>query len=124
MFCCKQHIVYTSQHITRTVSTTVYDIYIFWLQGIYTWESFASTWVHPRFFWWVCLDLCGVFLFCLSLVCVLCVQCFQFFSGLSLRFSLPFIYYLNSFMCHMCPMLPVSLDSSFLISPSVFSNFH
>jgi hypothetical protein len=35
MFRCKQHNVYTSQHITRTVSTTVYGIYVFWLQGIY-----------------------------------------------------------------------------------------
>jgi hypothetical protein len=74
MFCCKQHIIYTSEHITRTVSTTVYGIYIFWLQGIYTWESLASTWVHPRLFGGsvllICLDLCGVFLFCLSFVCV------------------------------------------------------
>jgi hypothetical protein len=35
MFRCKQHNVYTSQHIIRTVSTTVYGIYVFWLQGIY-----------------------------------------------------------------------------------------
>jgi hypothetical protein len=35
MFHCKQHNVYTSQHIIRTVSTTVYGIYVFWLQGIY-----------------------------------------------------------------------------------------
>jgi hypothetical protein len=34
MFRWKQHIVYTSQHITRTVSTTVYGVYVFWLQGI------------------------------------------------------------------------------------------
>ena len=123
MFCCKQHIVYTSEHITRTVSTTVYGIYIFWLQGIYTWESFASTWVHPRF-------LVGLFRFLWSVFVVfvfgLCVvyPMLPVFSGLSLRFSLPFIFYLNSFTCLMCPMLPVSLDSSFLISPSVFSNFH
>jgi hypothetical protein len=35
MFRYKQHNVYTSQHIIRTVSTTVYGIYVFWLQGIY-----------------------------------------------------------------------------------------
>ena len=35
MFRWKQHNVYTSQHITRTVSTAVYGIYVFWLQGIY-----------------------------------------------------------------------------------------
>jgi len=34
MFRCKQHNVYTSQHINRTVSATVYGIYVFWLQGI------------------------------------------------------------------------------------------
>jgi hypothetical protein len=36
-------------------------------------------------------------------------------SGLSLRFSLTFIYYLRYVMCLVCPMLPVSLDCSFLI---------
>ena len=35
MFRCKQHSVYPSHHIIRTVSTTVYGIYVFWLQGIY-----------------------------------------------------------------------------------------
>ena len=39
MFRCKQHNVYISQHITKTVPTTVYGIYVFWLQGIYTWQS-------------------------------------------------------------------------------------
>jgi len=38
MFRYKQHNGYTSQHITRTVSTTVYGIYVFWLQGINTWQ--------------------------------------------------------------------------------------
>jgi hypothetical protein len=40
MFRCKQHSVYTSQPITRTVSGTVYGIYLFWLQVIYTWQSY------------------------------------------------------------------------------------
>ena len=35
MFRCKQHNAYTSHHIIRTVSTTVYGIHVFWLQGIY-----------------------------------------------------------------------------------------
>ena len=57
---------------------------------------------------------------CLRSVC--CVPNVASFSGLFLWFSLPFIYYLNSLMCLICPMLPVSLNISFLIAPVVFSN--
>jgi hypothetical protein len=46
------------------------------------------------------------------------------FSGLSLRFSPPFIYYLNYFMCLMCPMFLVSLNISFSIAPLVFSSVY
>jgi len=49
MFHCKQHRIYTSQHITRAVSTTVYGVYVFWLQGIYTWQSFATPVFTPGF---------------------------------------------------------------------------
>ena len=129
MFRCKQHNVYTSQHITRTVSTTVYGIYVFWLQGIYTRESFASTWFQPRLVGGVgvllLFSLSSVVCFCfVCLRSVCCVPNVTSFSGLSLRFSLPFIYYLNSFMCLMCEMLPVSLNISFLIAPLVFSNVY
>jgi hypothetical protein len=53
------------------------------------------------------------------LSCVLCTLCCQFLwivhFGLPLRYSLTFIMY---------PMLPVSLDCSFWIAPSVFSNVY
>ena len=62
---------------------------------------------------------------CFCIVClrsVCCVPNVASLSGLSLWFSLPFIYYLNSLICLMCPMLPVSLNISFLIAPLVFSS--
>jgi hypothetical protein len=52
--------------------------------------------------------LCCVFVFCLSSSCVLCVQCYQ---------CLWFVFIL----CRVCPMLPVYLNGSLLIAPSVFS---
>jgi hypothetical protein len=73
MFRCKQHNVYPSQHITRTVSTTVYGIYVFWLQGIYTRKSFASTWFHPRLVGGVGV----VHLFSLSSVVCFCFVCLR-----------------------------------------------
>ena len=102
----------------------------------------------PQIVWWVRVAHLFSFLWC-----VFVVHNVATFSGLSLRLSLPFIYYLQSFMCHMCPMLPVfsglslrlslpfiyslescmclmypilpvSLDISFLIAPSVISNFY
>ena len=35
-----------------------------------------------------------------------------------------FIYYLQSVVCLVCPVLPVSLDCPFLIAPSGFSNVY
>ena len=103
MFRYKRHFVSTWQHVTRTVSTTVYGIYVFWLQGIYTRESFASTWVHPRFVGGsvllICLAFCGVFLFCLSSLCVLCAQCCHFFwtdpSVFSTVYLLPTVFHVS-----------------------------
>ena len=45
-------------------------------------------------------------------------------SWFPLRFSLTFIYYRRYVLCLVYPMLPVSLDCSFLIAPSVFSNVY
>jgi hypothetical protein len=57
-----------------------------------------------------------------SLSCVLCTQCCQCLrivhSWLSLRFSLLFIYYLQSILCLVYPMSP---DRTFLIARSVFT---
>jgi hypothetical protein len=122
---CTPHSVYISQHITRTVSTTVYGIYVFWLQGMYTRESFASTWVQPRLFGGVGVvhpfSVSSVACFCfVCLRSVCCVPNVASFSGLPLRLSLPFIYYLQSFLCRMYPILIVSLDSLILIAPFGF----
>ena len=90
MFRCKQHNLYTSQHITRTVSTTVYGIDVFWLQGMYTREFFASTWVNPPSCWW---DRC-------------CSSFFFVFCGL-------FLFFFVFGLCVVCPMLPVFLNRPF-----------
>jgi hypothetical protein len=87
---------------------------------------------------WVCLHIvvsntnCDVFFFCLSSSCVLCMvmfntYCVMFF--VFLVFVLCFVYggvqhILRCVFCFVClrlvyPMLPVSLDCPFLISPSV-----
>jgi hypothetical protein len=54
----------------------------------------------------------------------LCTHCCQFLwivhSWFHLLFSLTFIFGL----CIVYPMLPVSLDCSFLVVPSVFSNVY
>ncbi len=116
MLRCTQHNVYTSQHITRTVSTTVYGIYVFWLQGMYTRESFASTWINPPSCWWdrccssfffVFCDLC---LYCLSSVCVLCAQCCQFFWTVPLVFSTVYL-------------LPKFFDMSYVPNVASFSKY-
>jgi hypothetical protein len=63
-----------------------------------------------------------------SLSCVLCTQCFQCLwtvhSWLPHWFSLTFIYYQLSVLCLVYPMLPVSLDCTFLITPSVSLNVY
>jgi hypothetical protein len=59
---------------------------------------------------------------------VLCTQCCQCLwighSWLPHWFSLTFIYYQQSVMCFVFPMLSVSLDWPFLITPSVSLTFH
>ena len=64
---------------------------------------------------------CVVFLLCLSSSCVPYVASF---SGLYI-FDCPFgILYRLFVLCLVYPMLPVSLDCTFLIAPSVFSNVY
>ena len=60
-------------------------------------------------------------LFSSRVLCTRCCQCLWIVqSWFPLRCSLTFIFVL----CVVYPVLPVSLDCSFIITPSVFSNHH
>jgi hypothetical protein len=60
-------------------------------------------------------------LFSSRVLCTRCCQCLWIVqSWFPLRCSLTFIFVL----CLVYPVSPVSLDCSFIITPSVFSNHH
>jgi hypothetical protein len=93
---------------------------------------FASTWIHPSFLVWT------LFSFVVVLLCVFTfwVPCsasndvrFVFTSsclweGSCLIYVICVLVLFIFVLCIMYPMLPVSLDCSCLIAPSVFSNVY
>jgi hypothetical protein len=114
--------IYT--YVPHTVQRP-YAIIIVLIMRIRNCLPFGNTWVHPGFWWGSCcssfLVFCVVYLFCLSFSCVLCTQWCQFLWTFPVSYVPNGASFSGLFLCLMYQMVPVSLDYSFLIAPSIFS---